>query len=42
MKKEFCKTMSYVLTAAMLMGITVPSSMVEAKKKSTKAERQEA
>lgn len=33
MKKEFCKTMSYVLTAAMLMGITVPSSMVEAKKK---------
>ena len=33
MKKEFCKTMSYFMTAALVLGVTLPSSLSEAKKK---------
>lgn len=36
MKKEFCKTMTYVLTAAMLVGIATPSSSAAAKAKAPK------
>lgn len=36
MKKEFCKTLSYVLTAAMLVGVAIPSSPAAAKKKTPK------
>lgn len=36
MKKEFCKSMSYLLTAAMLLGVTLPSSPIIAKKKAPK------
>lgn len=36
MKKEFCKTLSYVLTAAMLVGVAIPSSPAAAKRKHTK------
>ena len=31
MKREFCKSMSYVLTAALLLGIAIPSSPAAAK-----------
>lgn len=36
MKKEFCKSLSYVLTAALLVGVTLPSSPAAAKKKAPK------
>lgn len=36
MKKEVCKSLSYVLMAAMIMGGTVPSSSMAAKKKAPK------
>ncbi len=36
MKREFCKTMSYVLTAAMIFGVVIPSSPAAAKKKAVK------
>lgn len=36
MKREFCKSMSYVLTAALLLGISIPSSPVAAKAKAPK------
>lgn len=36
MKKEFCKSMSYVLTAALLLGVALPSSPAAAKKKAPK------
>lgn len=36
MKKEFCKSMSYVLTAALLLGAALPSSPAAAKKKAPK------
>lgn len=36
MKKEFCQTMTYVLTAAMLVGIATPSSSAAAKAKAPK------
>lgn len=32
MKKQFCKTMSYVMTAALLLGVSLPSSPAAAKK----------
>ena len=35
MKKQFCKTMSYVMTAALLLGVSMPSSPA-AKKKAPK------
>lgn len=36
MKKQFCKTMSYVMTAALLLGVSMPSSPAAAKKKAPK------
>lgn len=36
MKKQFCKTMSYVMTAALLLGVSMPSSPAAAKKKTPK------
>lgn len=36
MKKKFCKTMSYVMTAALLLGVSMPSSPAAAKKKAPK------
>lgn len=36
MKKEFCKSMSYVLTAALLLGVAIPSSPAAAKKTAPK------
>lgn len=36
MKKQFCKTMSYVMTAALLLGVLMPSSPAAAKKKTPK------
>ena len=36
MKKQFCKTMSYVMTAALLLGVSMPSSPAVAKKKAPK------
>lgn len=36
MKREFCKSMSYVLTAALLLGVSIPSSPAEAKAKAPK------
>ena len=36
MKREFCKSMSYVLTAALLLGISIPSSPAAAKAKAPK------
>ena len=36
MKKQFCKTMSYVMTAALLLGVSMPSSPAAAKKKALK------
>ena len=36
MKKQFCKTMSYVMTAALLLGVSMPSSPATAKKKAPK------
>lgn len=36
LKKEFCKSMSYVLTAALLLGAALPSSPAAAKKKAPK------
>lgn len=36
MKKQFCKSMSYVLTAALLLGVALPSSPAAAKKKAPK------
>lgn len=36
MKKQFCKTMSYVMTAALLLGVSMPSSLAAAKKKAPK------
>ena len=36
MKKEFCKSMSYVMTAALLLGVALPSSPAAAKKKAPK------
>lgn len=36
MKKQFCKTMSYVMTAALLLGVLMPSSPAAAKKKAPK------
>ena len=37
MKKQFCKTMSYVMTAALLLGVSMPSSPAAAKKKASTA-----
>lgn len=36
MKKQFCKTMSYVMTAALLLGVSMPSLPAAAKKKAPK------
>lgn len=36
MKKQFCKTMSYVMTAALLLSVSMPSSPAAAKKKAPK------
>lgn len=36
MKKQFCKTMSYVMTAALFLGVSMPSSPAAAKKKAPK------
>ena len=36
MKKKFCKTMSYVMTAALLLGVSMPSSPAAAKEKAPK------
>lgn len=36
MKKEFCKTLSYVMTAALVLGVAIPSSPAAAKKKAPK------
>jgi peptidoglycan/xylan/chitin deacetylase (PgdA/CDA1 family) len=36
LKKQFCKTMSYVMTAALLLGVSMPSSPAAAKKKAPK------
>lgn len=36
MKKEFCKSISYLLTAAMIVGVALPSSPAAAKKKAMK------
>lgn len=36
MKKQFCKTMSYVMTATLLLGVSMPSSPAAAKKKAPK------
>jgi len=36
LKKKFCKTMSYVMTAALLLGVSMPSSPAAAKKKAPK------
>lgn len=36
MKKQFCKTMSYVMTVALLLGVSMPSSPAAAKKKAPK------
>lgn len=36
MKKQFCKTMSYVMTAVLLLGVSMPSSPAAAKKKAPK------
>ena len=35
-EKKFCKTMSYVMTAALLLGVSMPSSPAAAKKKAPK------
>ncbi len=35
-EKQFCKTMSYVMTAALLLGVSMPSSPAAAKKKAPK------
>ena len=37
LKKQFCKTMSYVMTAALFLGVSMPSSPAAAKKKASTA-----